>query len=85
MQGKTFAGWLARTFPAYRNRLIEDPRFFFKVMLIQEYPSTVTAFVPRESVTLCCETNVLQVEDILLTCPRNRCAADRVVPNQGYF
>ena len=33
MQGKTFAGWLARTFPAYRDRLIEDPRFFFKVIL----------------------------------------------------
>jgi len=48
VQGKTFAGWLARTFPAYRNRLIEDPRFFFKVMLIQEYPFTVTAHVPRE-------------------------------------
>ena len=31
MQGKTFAGWLARTFPAYRDRLIEDRRFFFKV------------------------------------------------------
>ena len=31
VQGKTFAGWLARTFPAYRDRLIEDPRFFFKV------------------------------------------------------
>ena len=33
VQGKTFAGWLARTFPAYRDRLIEDPRFFFKVRL----------------------------------------------------
>ncbi|CAK0742361.1 hypothetical protein CVIRNUC_001391 [Coccomyxa viridis] len=31
LQGKTFAGWLARTFPAYRDRLIEDPRFFFKI------------------------------------------------------
>ena len=36
VQGKTFAGWLARTFPAYRDRLIEDPRFFFKVTSVAQ-------------------------------------------------
>lgn len=31
LQGSIFAGWLARLFPAFRDRLIADPRFFFKV------------------------------------------------------
>ena len=38
-QGKTFAGWLARTFPAFRDRLIEDPRFFFKVAFTPSQPA----------------------------------------------
>lgn len=31
LQGTLFAGWLSRLLPAFRDRLIADPRFFFKV------------------------------------------------------